>query len=187
MVTMEKSAQETQDQAEKLMRAPGFEKPLAVCFVCTGNTCRSPMAAAVLNDMARIPPICSMCDMEKLLNTRQIRAVSAGLYADGSPISENAVRALENAGIRSLPDNDYKSHISQSVTPELMQNCDRVIGISGNHAMRLISLFPQYASKISCMPHDIPDPYGGDLAAYENCLAAIRAGIVELFFPESGT
>ncbi len=183
METMEKSAIETEETPKKT-EGGDYGKPLTVCFVCTGNTCRSPMAAAILNDMARIPQVCSMSDIEKLLNSRRIRAVSAGLYADGSPISENAVRALENAGIRSLPDNDYKSHISTSVTPELMETCDRVIGISGGHAMRLISFFPQYASKITCLPHDIPDPFGGDLAAYETCLAAIRADVVQMFFPE---
>lgn len=161
-----------------------LERPLSVCFVCTGNTCRSPMAAAVLNDMARIPPVCSMCDMERLLNAKRIRAVSAGLYATGAPIAENAAAALEAAGIRSLPDNDYRAHLSRNLTLEMMESYDRIIGMTSSHAMSLISAFPSYAGKISCMPRDIPDPFGGDEAAYRACLAEIERGIGELFFSE---
>ena len=56
--------------------ADAFERPVTVCFVCTGNTCRSPMAAAVLNHLFRIPPVCTACDMDKVLSARQIRATA---------------------------------------------------------------------------------------------------------------
>lgn len=161
-----------------------LEPPLTVCFVCTGNTCRSPMAAALLNDRTRIPPICSMCDLETLLNTKKIRATSAGLYATGAPIAQNAVAALEKAGIRSLPDNPYKEHLSKTLEPELMERYDRIIGMTSAHAMSLMVAFPEYASKISCMPKDIPDPFGLDEATYDACLAEIEKGIVALFFGE---
>ena len=53
-----------------------------VIFICTGNTCRSPMAAAVLNHYGA---------------PKGIFAFSRGIYADvGAPISENAAKALEN-------------------------------------------------------------------------------------------
>lgn len=176
MKTMEKTAEQKLDAA--------LEAPLTVCFVCTGNTCRSPMAAALLNDMTRVPPICSMCDIEKLLNTKKIRAASAGLYATGAPIAKNAILALEGAGIRSLPDNCYKEHISRSLDLEMMEKYDRIIGMTSAHAMSIMSAFPEYASKIFCMPTDISDPYGGDEAAYDACLAEIEKGIKTLFFSE---
>ena len=160
----------------------GRKNGLRVCFVCTGNTCRSPMAAALLNDMGRVPEICSMCDMERLINSEKIHATSAGLFANGSPISENAVKALELSDVRSLPDNDYKSHISRSVTASVMEESDIIVGISGRHTMHPITMFPQYASKIISMPCDIPDPFGGDVDEYTQCLEQIKACIKELFF-----
>lgn len=129
-----------------------------VLFVCTGNTCRSPMCAALFN--ARYAGL-----------TRH--AVSAGLHADGSPISENAVLALENAGISSTEGNDYKAHVSRTVTEEMIASADVVVGVTSSHAMQLILRFPAYASKITVMPTEISDPFGGSLARYEACLSDI--------------
>jgi protein-tyrosine phosphatase len=164
--------------------ATSLPSPLTVCFVCTGNTCRSPMAAALLNDLCYVPPICSMMDVEKLVNTKKIRATSAGLFATGAPIAPHAIEALERAGVRSLPDNPYREHVSRPLDIETVEACDLIIGMTGTHVMHLMADFPAYASKIHGMPVDIPDPYGGDGATYDACLAAIARGIAEMFFPE---
>ncbi len=180
MKIMEKSAESVSD-------SPLFEKPLLVCFVCTGNTCRSPMAAAVFNDMARIPPVCSMCDLGKSLSMRRMHALSAGLYTGGEPIAENAVRALEEAGIRSLPDNEYSAHRARQLDAELLEKCDRIVGMTNEHTMLLLGRYPQYAEKLTCLPADIADPYGKDLASYQSCLAEIRKNIEEMFFSETSS
>ena len=57
-----------------------------VLFVCTGNTCRSPMAQGLMNHLSN----------EKEL---AVQATSAGLAADGEPIAENALAALQELGI----------------------------------------------------------------------------------------
>ena len=151
-----------------------------VCFVCTGNTCRSPMAAAVLNHVARLPEICSACDVDAM----RIRAISRGLYATGEPIADNAVQALEDADIPSLPDNPYREHVSKTVDEEVMETCDLIVGLTDNHVFSLLSLYPAYASKVTGMPHGISDPFGGDLDTYKECLAEIKKGIELLFFSE---
>lgn len=153
---------------------------LLVCFVCTGNTCRSPMAAALLNHMARLPEICSACD----ISTLRIRAISRGLYATGEPIAQNAAQALAEANVPSLPDNPYLDHISKTLDDETMKQCDCIIGLSNNHVLSLLSSYPEHASKITGMPKSISDPFGGDLDAYKNCLAEIKKGIMALFFSE---
>ncbi len=142
------------------------EKIKRVCFVCTGNTCRSPMAAAYVNGR---------------LSDKGIYAISAGLSpAVGMPISENAVSALEAQGIESAEDNMYKLHTARLITEEDIKNSDEVIGITARHAMALIAAYPQYAGKINAMPRDIPDPYGGSREEYSECLCEIIKGISEM-------
>ena len=138
-----------------------------VCFVCTGNTCRSPMAAAVYNQ----------------LNKGSDRyAVSMGLYAiEGMPISDNAVTALEDAGIISDRDNPYREHRARQCSIDALKGCDHIVGISDAHTLELIARYPELASRIYSMPKGISDPYGGDLETYKECLAQIEEGIKELF------
>ncbi len=158
--------------------------PMRVCFVCTGNTCRSPMAAAILNHKTRIVEGCTACDPLEMFQKKPIRATSAGLYAFGEPIHPLAVQALEQAGIPPHSDNYYPSHISRSIDIELMESCHRIVGLTSQHALQLLAIYPAYASKITCFPEDIPDPYGGTSEDYRQCLESIRRGIDRMFFGE---
>ena len=159
-------------------------RPLRVCFVCTGNTCRSPMAAAVANALAAkihdgLPEAVKDC------LPLSLEAVSAGLAAyDGDPISENAVRALEEAGVAPVPEHDYHTHTAHMLSPEIAEQCDWMVGLSGNHVMGLLMQYPQYAGKIIGMPKEISDPWGQDLSIYKTCLAEITEGVKALFFSE---
>lgn len=130
-----------------------------ILFVCTGNTCRSPMAAAIL---ARSHPAWEVS--------------SAGLAADGSPIAENARLVLHENGITSAD-----GHVSTPVSDDLIDGADDVIGITSRHAMALTLRFPAAAGKIRPMPVDIPDPFGGDAETYRRCFAALECGIAALF------
>ncbi len=147
----------------------GSDEPCeTVCFVCTGNTCRSPMAEAVFNGIAK----------KEGLN---IRALSAGLAADGiSPISENAKIALRNAGIEFNAE-----RVSRPIDAPTVAKCDKIVGITGSHAMALMMRYPQFAGKIFAMPTDIPDPYGGDLTVYTECLEAITSCIKQMLLQEN--
>ncbi len=131
-------------------------------FVCSGNTCRSPMAAALFNHY---------------YGDDNCTAISAGLYADSSPISLNAAHALELAGI--TPPN----HISQPVDTGMLEEAVQIIGITAAHTDSLIWAYPQFASKITKMSMDICDPFGGDLAAYQACLEKIKEALLDMFGP----
>ena len=153
-----------------------------VCFVCTGNTCRSPMAEAVANALAQrgkeILP-----DAVKDAFVPTVEAISRGLYAaDGEPIAENAVLALERAGIEPCPPRDYHDHTACTLTAEVAEGCDLLVGLGAGHVMELIMRFPQMAQRIVCMPTPIADPYGGDAKTYCDCLAQIVEGVKTLLF-----
>ena len=141
-------------------------------FVCTGNTCRSPMAAALFNF---------------LFNDSDAVAASAGIAADTSPISEKAKNALMERGVLPIPGSDYRYHVSRMITDRMIESANLVICMTSAHAMRLMMAYPAYASKIAVMPHDIPDPYGGSMDDYKMCLSAIEKGLNEAFGEKTET
>lgn len=174
---------------EKTVKAPKKERmdaPLCVCFVCTGNTCRSPMAAAVANALAE-EAVKGFPDSVRDCVTRRLESFSAGLYAEeGDPISAHAVEALEAAEVASVAGRDYHRHTAHTVTEEDVVRADVLVGMSGSHAMELMMRFPVAAKKIVCMPKPISDPFGGDSARYQACLAEITDGVKRLFFEGAG-
>lgn len=172
----------TETVQEKRLASESEAQPRRVCFVCTGNTCRSPMAAAVANAMAR-KMIGELPEMVRESAVPQVLAYSAGLYAcDGEPIATNAVKALELAGVESVPDMDYRCHTAHTLTAEEIEGYDLLVGLNGSHVMELLMRYPQAAQKIVGMPRSISDPYGGDLDVYAACLDEITRGVVELLF-----
>lgn len=156
------------DVVEKeLLDSLDIPEMMTVCFVCTGNTCRSPMAAALFNHLAR---------------GRGMRAFSAGIHAvPGAAIADNALEALKQAGVADTPDNHYTAHMARNITAGMMEAADRVIGMTAGHALALIGAFPQYAGKISAFRKDLSDPYGGDLALYQKCLEQIKDELQSAF------
>lgn len=146
------------------------QTPRRVLFVCTGNTCRSPMAAALLNHTAQMKEISSLT------------ASSAGLFAaEGAPISPNAAAALTESGVS--PEL-FCTHSARTVSAEMLDEADVVIGMTSRHAMDLILRFPEHAAKIEALPLDIDDPFGGDKEVYRSCLSALSFAIAMRFFGE---
>ena len=130
-----------------------------VLFVCTGNTCRSPMAEAIFNS---------------IVDNDEYKAFSCGIYGDGSsPISENAKLVLAEKGIES-------SHVSTPLSESAINEADFVIGMTSNHSRNIISMFPLYADKVYTMPFDISDPYGGNVDVYRNCRNEIEECVVSV-------
>lgn len=157
-------------------------QPKKICFVCTGNTCRSPMAEAVANAWAQkeletLPPSC------RALALPSLEAFSAGICAnEGAPIAAHAVSALEAAGIPALSNHDYRTHTAHTLTEQDAAEYDLLIGLTREHTMALLFRFPHLASRITVFPSDIPDPYGGSAEDYRICLKHITQGISDMLF-----
>ena len=165
----------------------GAAAPRRICFVCTGNTCRSPMAEAVANAMAA-EEMATLPAAVRELMTPPWEAFSAGLYAaEGEPIAANAVRALEEAGVAPVASRDYHAHTAHTLSAEEAERADLLVAMSGGHAMELMMRFPHLAQRVTCMPQAISDPYGGDLARYAACLREITEGVRTLLSSGGGT
>ncbi len=137
-----------------------------ICFVCTGNTCRSPMAEAVLN----------------FLGNGKYFAVSAGTAArDGDTINERSLRALEKAGILPCPERDYREHKAIQLDELICEACDRIITMTEGQYSTLFMTFPSYRDKLSVMSREIPDPFMCSQEIYDKTLEEITLSIKEMF------
>ena len=142
------------------------ERPTKICFVCTGNTCRSPMAMAVLNHLGQGKYI----------------AESAGIMADkGAPINEKAYQALANAGIIPTEQNAYDKHFARQLNMGIMESCDKIVAVGAGHAMMIMQSFPLCASKVTSFEKSITDPFGQSQEVYDKCLSEITECVKNMF------
>ena len=144
-----------------------------ILFVCTGNTCRSPMAAELFKKHLAA----KLGKPVDELNELGYRVSSAGTFAaEGSPPSDHAVTALREKGC------DLSRHHSQPVTLELLAEYDHVYTMSSSHyqlLQRLSEELPRSARpRIDRLADEcITDPVGGDLETYRRCADEIDSSI----------
>jgi protein arginine phosphatase len=130
-----------------------------VLFVCSGNTCRSPMAEVIARGYLARRLSVSPEDLEK----RGFSVMSAGSFAmPGAPATPRAAEALRAMGL------DLARHRSRPLSVELIHQADFIFTMSQSHAETVASLVPAAAAKVSALDpeRDIEDPIGGDQSLY---------------------
>lgn len=130
-----------------------------IVFVCTGNTCRSPMAEAIFREKTK-----------EFANNLNI--ISCGLGSmPGDTASENAIRVMAERNI------DISSHRSRQINQYIIEEADYIICLALSHYRFLEQTAGE---KLILLGEGISDPYLGDLSVYRDCANSIENAIEKL-------
>lgn len=140
-----------------------------VLFVCTGNTCRSPMAERLMRRRVADRLGCSVEQLEE----RGVMILSAGIAAmTGGQASQEAVAVMNEQGV------DLSDHESQPLTERLVRFADLILTMTKGHRDAIITQWPEAAERTFLVARDqadITDPIGGTAQLYHQCAAQIDA------------
>ncbi|MER5941301.1 low molecular weight protein-tyrosine-phosphatase [Streptomyces sp. NPDC001928] len=141
-----------------------------VCFVCTGNICRSPMAESVFR--ARV-------EDAGLGGPVEVDSAGTGGWHEGDPADPRTVSVLEEHGYES-------GHAARQFQSSWFARLDLVIALDSGHlkALRRLAPTPEDAAKVRLLRSydpaagddlDVPDPYYGGRDGFEECLDMVEA------------
>jgi protein-tyrosine-phosphatase len=156
--------EKTMTENNKTNNQKSYNNVERLLIVCTGNTCRSPMAAALARKY--------MPDTE---------VISAGTATTtGLPASIGAMDAMQQMGL-SIDD-----HSSRPVNKYLLEEADLILTMTENHKKAILDFMPEVADKVFTLGEftgtniDIPDPFGLSVEEYLKCAKDLEILIKEV-------
>jgi protein-tyrosine phosphatase len=141
-----------------------------VCFVCTGNICRSPMVESVFRARTEEAGLDGLVEVD---------SAGTGGWHEGEPADPRTVSVLEAHGYGS-------GHTARQFHASWFSRLDLVVALDAGHlkALRRLAPTPADADKVRLLRSydpaagddlDVPDPYYGDMDGFEECLELVEA------------
>ena len=140
-----------------------------ILFVCTGNSCRSVMAKAMLEKFLKQAGL-----------SKKVKVDSAGTSSYfGMTAAQNTIDVMKEAGA------DVSTHKGKSITPDLLKKSDSIFVMSRSHRSAVLGMLPEVDSKLKLLKEnqDIPDPIGKSLDEYR-CIRDMIENEIENIFLE---
>ncbi len=138
-------------------------------FVCTGNTCRSPMAVVLAEKLIAQRLGCAVEE----LSGHGVIVESAGTMGGRGAVSPEAVAVMARLGL------DLSRHVSTGLSAEMVQQADHIFAMTRSHSTAIRALAPSAAGRVLLLldDGDVADPIGGSEEEYERCAQRIEEAL----------
>ena len=145
-----------------------------ILLVCTGNTCRSPMAEGIINKLIS----------EKKIDSIEVNSAGTGTI-DGSPATDYAIEVAKHWDI------DIAGHRSTVLTANLIRQADLILAMGHEHVQRIISsdksardkthLLKGFPNPCNPTQERVEDPIGGSLEQYNQTFLELDEELRKIF------